>query len=140
MANDVTLNASSGTFNAASDEISGRHHQLIKVEFGVEDSATMVSPANPLPVTEDTGTLVQRAEEIVLLLSRLLSGGGGQVPDTAGRTRVSVDAFNATTIGTVTTVGTVTRLAQLGVYDAGLIATSQSNTAALALRDRISVS
>lgn len=51
MANDVALNdRTNQQFLAATDEIGGKHHQLVKIEFGVEDAATMVSSSNPLPV------------------------------------------------------------------------------------------
>jgi len=35
----------------ATDDVGGIKHQLVKVEFGAADSATQVSPANPLPVS-----------------------------------------------------------------------------------------
>lgn len=50
MPNNIAITAGSGT-SVATDLIGSDHHQLIKVEFGVEDSATMVSSTNPLPVT-----------------------------------------------------------------------------------------
>jgi len=50
MADNVAITAGSGT-TVATDDIGGVHHQLVKIEFGVADSATMVSSSNPLPVT-----------------------------------------------------------------------------------------
>jgi lysophospholipase L1-like esterase len=38
----------------ATDDIGGVQHQLMKMEFGDPDSATQVSPTNPLPVTNST--------------------------------------------------------------------------------------
>ena len=58
MADNVTIPAT-GTGDAvpvvATDQIGSAHHQLVKIEFGVLDSATMVSASNPLPVVQ-TGT------------------------------------------------------------------------------------
>jgi len=36
----------------ATDEISSVQHQLVKLEYGVDGAATMVSTSNPLPVTD----------------------------------------------------------------------------------------
>jgi len=55
MADNVTLNTGSGGDTIAADDIGGVKHQLVKVEFGVADSATPVSSSNPLPVVQ-TGT------------------------------------------------------------------------------------
>lgn len=144
MADDVQITAGSGTTIVTDDIGSGRQVQLVKPAFGGDGVATMVSGVNPLPVTEDSGTLVQRAEELVLLLRALLAGAGGQMPDTAGRMRVTVDAINATTLSavtTVTTLSTVTKMSQIGSAgtDASLMVVAQSNLAAFALRDRINV-
>lgn len=49
MANDVAITAGVGTA-VATDEIGGRHYQIVKQAYGIEDSATMVSPATPFPV------------------------------------------------------------------------------------------
>jgi len=49
---DITLKDGSNTdFVAATDYVGGRHHPLVKIEFGANDTATLVSSANPLPVT-----------------------------------------------------------------------------------------
>jgi len=50
MADNVTLNAGSGGSVMATDDISSVHHQLVKVEYGVDGDANMVSGTNPLPV------------------------------------------------------------------------------------------
>lgn len=49
MADNVAVTAGVGT-TVATDEIAGIHHQKIKIEYGDSDSATQVSPTNPLPV------------------------------------------------------------------------------------------
>ncbi len=54
MSDNIIIPAS-GTGDAtptvATDEIGGAHHQLVKMEFGVANSATQVSSSDPLPVT-----------------------------------------------------------------------------------------
>jgi hypothetical protein len=49
MADNITAPVPTGTV-VATDEISGRHYQKVKVAFGEDDTATSVSPGNPLPV------------------------------------------------------------------------------------------
>lgn len=53
MADNVAITSGSGT-TVATDEIGGVHYQLNKVVFGALDTATLVSAANPLPVTNTT--------------------------------------------------------------------------------------
>ncbi len=51
MANNTRLNPGQGGDIIATDDVDGIKHQLVKLEFGLEDSATMVSSSNPLPVS-----------------------------------------------------------------------------------------
>lgn len=53
MADNVELNLGSGGKTIATDDIGGIQHELIKVEFGTDGNATMVSASNPLPVTDN---------------------------------------------------------------------------------------
>lgn len=53
MADNVELNIGAGGKTIATDDIGGIQHELVKVEFGTDGNATMVSPANPLPVTDN---------------------------------------------------------------------------------------
>lgn len=48
MADDVAISAGVGT-SIATDEIGGRHYQLVKLAFGVTDAASMVAGATPFP-------------------------------------------------------------------------------------------
>lgn len=125
----------------ATDDVAGVKHQRVKVEFGADGSATDVSPVNPLPVTVDSGTLMNRIELLELTLRQLLAGAAGQVPDYLGRARVTVDnmasGLSLSTIATVTNVATVAKLTGLGIYPAEQVLLN--NPAALALRDRIQV-
>lgn len=53
MADNVVINAvtTPGGATIATDEVNGVQHELVKVEFGVDGVATMVSASDPLPVT-----------------------------------------------------------------------------------------
>lgn len=53
MADNLQINIpSSSGASIATDEISGVHHQLMKVEFGLNGSTTPVSVVDPFPVTD----------------------------------------------------------------------------------------
>lgn len=54
MADDVTLPGTGAVI--ATDEVSSKHYQRVKVTFGGDGSATDVSGSNPLPVVQ-TGSL-----------------------------------------------------------------------------------
>lgn len=50
MADNVAITAGAGT-NIATEDVGGVHHQKVKIEFGGDAAATMVSSGDPLPVT-----------------------------------------------------------------------------------------
>jgi hypothetical protein len=58
MADNTSQNATS---TIATDEIGGVHYQIVKLTYGALDSSTLVSPANPLPVT---GTFWQATQPV----------------------------------------------------------------------------
>lgn len=51
MADTITLNPGSGGAVLATDDVGGVHYQLVKPAFGALDAATVVSAADPFPVT-----------------------------------------------------------------------------------------
>lgn len=59
MADNVAITAGAGT-TIATEDISGVHHQKVKIEFGADGAATLVEAAAPLPVTL---TNLERAED-----------------------------------------------------------------------------
>lgn len=63
MADNTILNVGTGGDVIATDDIAGVKHQLVKLEYGAADSATQVSPANPLPVVQ-TGELPAGTQNI----------------------------------------------------------------------------
>lgn len=58
MADNITLNPGSGGSVVASDDISGVQHQLVKLEYGADGSATQVSETSPLPARNPAATSV----------------------------------------------------------------------------------
>ena len=57
MADNVTLNSGTGGATLAADDISGVHHQRVKIQVGADGSATDVSDANPLPIDDAGGSI-----------------------------------------------------------------------------------
>lgn len=57
MADNVELNAGSGGATVAADEIAGVQHQRVKIQYGVDGSATDVSDSNPLPIDDAGGSI-----------------------------------------------------------------------------------
>ncbi|OHB67561.1 MAG: hypothetical protein A2V70_08435 [Planctomycetes bacterium RBG_13_63_9] len=50
MADNIELNAGTGGAILATDDVASVHHQLVKLEYGADGAAAMVSASNPLPV------------------------------------------------------------------------------------------
>lgn len=57
MADNVELDAGSGGATVAADDIAGVHYQRVKINYGVDGSATDVSDTNPLPIDDAGGSL-----------------------------------------------------------------------------------
>jgi len=57
MADNTTLNSGSGGDVIATDDIAGVKHQRVKIQYGVDGSATDVSDTNPLPIDDAGGSL-----------------------------------------------------------------------------------
>jgi hypothetical protein len=51
MADNVQLNQMADGVIVATDEIDGKHHQKVKLEYGADDQAVQVTSSNPLPVS-----------------------------------------------------------------------------------------
>lgn len=56
MANNVAVTAGSGT-TMATDDVAGVHYPYVKLAQGADNTATVVSSADPLPVTVSSGTI-----------------------------------------------------------------------------------
>lgn len=118
MADNTLLNLGVGGDTIATDDIGGVKHQLVKVEWGVADTATPVSAANPMPVVQ-TGTLnvgtVSTVTAVTGITNALPAGA-----NTIGAVNIAA----AQTLATVTTVGTVSAVTAVGTITPGTAATS----------------
>src|SRR5690242_4572722 len=86
MANNTQLNNGTGGDVIATDDISGVKHQLVKIEYGDEDSATQVSPTNPLPVTVGNFPATQAVSATALPLpANAAQETGGNLAAIAGK-------------------------------------------------------
>jgi hypothetical protein len=144
MADDVAITPGAGAA-IATDEIAGRHHQIIKPAFGADGVATLVSPDDPLPVSVQT-EILETLRALQVAVTQLSRSIGQNLPTPLGQMRVSVDAITATTlstittVGTVTTVGSITNAAQVGGYSAADQIASTMRAAAQGVRQQIGVS
>ena len=113
MADDVTLPGDGSV--VATDEVGGRHYQLVKLVVGGEGEAEPLSRASPQPVTDEL------AQALLRLIYAKLSLPAGFDPSTrrtavtaaleAGGTLSSVGSI--TSISTVTSVTTVAGLTNI---------------------------
>ena len=131
MADNVLINAvtTPGGATIATDEIGGIQHELVKLEFGVDGAATMVSSADPLPTTDalvlaklsaDPATAAKQDEQTTQLetlnslietlrsLVAVLSPLGGAMNAGAPALRTTPIASVSTAVTGTLTVGTIT--------------------------------
>ena len=129
MSDNVVLNIPTTTgATIATDDISGVQHQLVKQEFGVDGVATMVSAANPLPVTDAAAEA-----SLVSILAKLSDDPATQTTlaailakiITAPSTEAKQDAANAllTTIAAIAQPLTDTQLRATPVPVSGTVTT-----------------
>lgn len=55
--NNIELNAGTGGATLATDDVAGVHYQVVKLAVGAEDSASLVSNAAPIPVSDAGSSL-----------------------------------------------------------------------------------
>ncbi len=114
MSDDVTLPGDGAAI--ATDDVGGRHFQLIKPAFGVDGEATLVSSDAPLPVAE--------SGPLLTLFIRLLNLLGAPVgyDKAQGRYRQTaiIESGTVTTVSNQTNIGGVQ--AQILVNGANLSA------------------
>lgn len=144
MADDVTLPGAGDVI--ATDDVGGRHFQLVKLASGADGTATPVTSSDPLPMAV-YGELIEATEAMRMAIQALTHTIGMVLPDAAGRQRVVVDAMTSgltlstvSTVSTVTTVGTVTSQTNLGGHPANDQIPALMRMSADALRRNIVVS
>jgi hypothetical protein len=109
MADNITVTQGSGT-SIATEDVSGVQHQKVKVEFGVDGVATMVSDSNPLPVaaTIDTTGLATAANQQTNALTdaelRATPVPVSATIDTTGLATDATDTNTATIAGDTTSI------------------------------------
>jgi len=114
MADNVAITAGTGT-SIATDQVGSDHYQLIKVAFGVLDTATLVSSSNGLPVNvlnaslAVTGTFFQATQPVSIASAVGVTGTFFQVTQPVSlASSVAVTQSGTWNVGTVTTVTGVT--------------------------------
>jgi hypothetical protein len=90
MADNTVLDAGAGGDTIATDDIAGVKHQRVKIEYGVDGSATDVSDTNPLPVDDAGGSLT--------VDNAALAVTGGGVEATALRVTLASDSTGVVSV------------------------------------------
>lgn len=129
MADDLGYTPGSGA-TVATDEIGGRHFQLVKMVHGADGIAHQTSNGNPMPVEVTTGELLEAIEALRFAVASLTKTIGYALPNTSGQPIMEVRQATAAnlavtasiagsqTLSTVTTLSTLTNQSQLGGYAA----------------------
>ena len=149
MADNTTLNAGSGGDTIATDDVSSVKHQLVKVEWGTDGVATMVSASNPLPVTATgnaaagaatSGNPVLMAAEARTTNPTAVDNGDVVKPQADDEGRLVVRTAprdllvkQATTIAASTTETTIVTAGAAGIFH-DLLALILANTSGTAAR------
>lgn len=97
MADNLPITPGSGAV-VATDQIGGNHHQLVKIEYGDDGSATEVSPTNPLPVNVNSLPAASRTTDstsTALSTDAIMLGLTALTPKFA---KITASASGATTI------------------------------------------
>ena len=121
MADNVTLNAGTGGATLATDDIAGVMHQRVKVQYGIDGSATDVSDTNPMPVDDAGGSLT--VDNGGTFAVQAAQSGTWNVTNVSGT--VSLPTGAATAANQTTIIGHVDGIE-------GLLTTIDSDTSALA--------
>lgn len=74
---------------AASNDVGGVHHPLVKLEYGADGSATLVTPTSPMPVREPTfAAQIASGNKLANTTSQTL------VSPSTGATRALIEVWN----------------------------------------------
>lgn len=117
MADNVSITPGTGT-TIASEDVSGVQHQKVKIEFGGDGVATMVSASDPLPVSatiDTTGLATDATDDNTATIAGAVSG-----------TEMQVDVITMPTVA-VTQSGTWD---EVGINDSGNSITVDGNLGA----------
>lgn len=103
MADNVIIDLMSDGSTVATDNVADIHHQLVKVEYGTDGAATMVSASNPLPVSGISGTT------------------SVNTPGTITSGSISVIAGTVASVGTIPGIGVVTNITNGTIQNSGTV-------------------
>jgi hypothetical protein len=108
VADNVTLNSGSGGATLATEDVAAVHHQKVKIEFGGDAAATMVSATDPLPVKISDGTdtaLVSAAGNLAVEVAVALPAGTNAIGKLSANSGVDIGDVDVTSVaGNVTVV------------------------------------
>ena len=88
MADDIVLNTGSGGDTVAADEIGGKKHQRVKLQYGDDGAATDVSDTNPLPIDDAGGSLTVDAPVATPVNVQISDGADTALVSAAGALNV----------------------------------------------------
>lgn len=138
MADDVTLPGDGSV--VATDEVGGRHYQLVKLVVGGEGEAEPLSRASPQPVVDEA---VEQL--LVRLLARLNAPQGYDPSVQRNKVTATIESGTLSTVSNVSSVGaissitTLTNLANINNLPADLLVRAQLTSAwAAAVRPLVS--
>lgn len=128
MADNLPITPGSGAV-VATDQIGGNHHQLVKIEYGDDGSATEVSATNPLPVTVNSIPAASRTTDstsTALASDAIMVGLTALTPKFA---KISTSASGVTTVVALVAAKKIRVLAWSIVVNAAVNVKWQSHTA-----------
>ena len=128
MADDLGYTPGAGA-TVATDEIGGRHFQLVKMVHGADGVAHLTANGNPMPVDVTGGELLDAIEALRFAVAALTKSIGYALPNLQGFPIMEVRQgtaanLNVTASGTVTanigtgTLAAMTNQAQMGGFAA----------------------
>lgn len=97
MADNIAVTEGAGK-TVATDDVSAIQHQLVKLEYGTDGAATMVSDTNPLPVKGDfvlCTTTVTRPNDVIAYATNDVLADSTTVPTAGGFTLTSAGRASA---------------------------------------------
>ena len=131
MANNYLTNEASGGLTFASDEDGSLiHWPYVKLVFGVENTQTLVSDSNPLPVNIVTDSLAGNLD-VNLAASGITLNTSSAISNAGGAAAVNIqDGENSITVD-----GTVTANAGTGTFTVSGTVTANAGTGTLTVTD-----
>lgn len=135
MADNLGYTPGSGA-TVATDDISGRHFQLVKMVHGADGTAHLTANNNPMPVEVTQGELIEAIEALRFAVGSLTKTIGYALPNTLGQPIMEVRQATAGNLN-ATVSGTVTSNIGTGTLSALTTLTNQTQIGGFAANDQI---